>query len=334
MLPIGIYQYSGGEKKDMYPGIELRLLRYVVAVAEELSFSRAAGRLHVSQPSLSKQIRELEESLDTEIFLRTKRHVSLTDVGELFVEEARQALRHSEQAANVVRSFRSGTHLHVGCSPYLNPDLIMSVRSASAASHPRIPLTLKSYFTRMQLSKLRDGKIDVALVLLPVIGSDLVIEPLLSEPLLVALPDGHHLARKRAVALSDLEDMPAISFPQKLHPEIYQQLWDSCVRAGLKPKVAHEVTTFPEALPFVARGEGYTFMRKCFTPFFCPGIVLRPIKGNPLTVETGVAYMRNRKSAQVHAFLSALKQLKTLSHPRIPSMPPQSVGLAGERAAM
>ena len=88
----------------MYPGIELRLLRYVVAVAEELSFSRAAGRLHVSQPSLSKQIRELEESLDTEIFLRTKRHVSLTDVGELFVEEARQALRHSERAANVVRS--------------------------------------------------------------------------------------------------------------------------------------------------------------------------------------------------------------------------------------
>ena len=333
-LSIGIYQYRGSEKKDMYPGIELRLLRYVVAVAEELSFSRAAGRLHVSQPSLSKQIRELEESLGTEIFLRTKRHVSLTDVGELFVDEARQAIRHSEQAANVVRSFKSGTHLHVGYSPYLNPELIMSVRSASEVSHPRIPLTLKSYFTRMQLSKLRDGKIDVALVMLPVIGSDLVIEPLLSEPLLVALPDGHHLARKRAVALSDLEDMPVISFPQKLHPEIYQQLWDSCVRAGLKPKVAREVTTFPEALPFVARGEGYTFMRKCFTPFFCPGIVLRPIKGDPLTVETGVAYLRNRKSAQVHAFLSVLKQLKTSGDPKIPSMPPHSVGLAGERAAM
>ena len=329
MLPIGIYQYSGGEKKDMYPGIELRLLRYVVAVAEELSFSRAAGRLHVSQPSLSKQIRELEESLDTEIFLRTKRHVSLTDVGELFVEEARQALRHSERAANVVRSFRSGTHLRVGYSPYLNPELITSVRS-----HPRIPLTLKSYFTRMQLSKLRDGKIDVALVLLPVIGSDLVIEPLLSEPLLVALPDGHHLARKRAVALSDLEDMPAISFPQKLHPEIYQRLWDSCVRAGLKPKVAHEVTTFPEALPFVARGEGYTFMRKCFTPFFCPGIVLRPIKGDPLTVETGVAYLRNRKTAQVHAFLSVLKQFKNSRDPKIPSMPRHGVDSAGECAAM
>ena len=226
-------------------------------------------------------------------------------------------------------SSRSGTHLRVGYSPYLNPELITSVRS-----HPRIPLTLKSYFTRMQLSKLRDGKIDVALVLLPVIGSDLVIEPLLSEPLLVALPDGHHLARKRAVALSDLEDMPLISFPQKLHPEIFQQLWDSCVRAGLKPKVAHEVTTFPEALPFVARGEGYTFMRECFTPFFCPGIVLRPIKGAPLTVETGVAYLRNRKTAQVHAFLSVLKQFKNSSHPQIPSMPPHSVGSAGECAAM
>lgn len=308
--PLALFKSTGANERAMYPGIELRLLRYVVTVADKLSFSRAAEHLHVAQPSLSKQIRELEEALDTQIFLRTKRNVSLTDVGELFVEKARKALQHSEEAADVVRSFRTSTHLNVGYSPYVNPDLIMSVRSVSGALHPRIPLTLKSYFTYKQLSKLREGKIDAALVMLPVIGSDLVIESLLSESLLVALPDGHELARHRTVALSDLKDMPAISFPQKLHPEVYQQLLESCVRAGLKPNVAHEVTTFPEALPLVARGEGYTFLRKCFIPFFCPGIVLRPIKGNPLTVETGVAYLRNRKITQVHAFMAALKQLR------------------------
>jgi len=283
------------------------LLRYVVAVAEELNFTRAAERLHVAQPSLSSQIRELEKVLGSPIFCRTKRHVSLTEAGVLFVEEAREAVRHSQRAENAVRSFRPATHLHVGYSPYVNPDLITAVRSLSTAV-PNGTLSLKSYFTRRQLSKLRDGRLDAALVILPVNDSDLVIEPLLSESLLVALPDGHSLARNRTVALSDLRDMPAISFPQKLHPEVFQQLSDSCARAGLKPNIAHEVTTFPEALPLVARGEGYTFLRKCFTPFLCSGIVLRPIKGNPLTIETGVAYLKKRKNVHLDRFLTSLKQ--------------------------
>jgi DNA-binding transcriptional LysR family regulator len=293
----------------MYPGIELRLLRYVVAVAEELNFTRAADRLHVAQPSLSSQIRGLEKVLGSPIFCRTKRHVSLTEAGVLFVEEAREAVRHSQQAENVVRSFRPATHLHVGYSPYVNPDLITAVRSLSETAVPNGTLSLKSYFTRRQLSKLRDGRLDAALVILPVNASDIVIERLLSESLLVALPDGHSLARNRTVALSDLKDMPAISFPQKLHPEVFQQLSESCARGGLKPNIAHEVTTFPEALPLVAQGEGYTFIRKCFTPFLCPGIVLRPIKGNPLTIETGVAYLRRRKTVHLDAFLSSLKQV-------------------------
>jgi len=159
----------------MYPGIELRLLRYAVAVAEELSFSRAAERLHISQPSLSKQIRELEESLDSKLFYRTKRDVAVTETGVLFVEEARKALLHSEQAANVVRSFRPSTHLQIGYSPYVNPDLIAAIWSFPETVLPDLTILLKSYFTRRQLSKLQDGKIDAALVMLPVMGADLVI---------------------------------------------------------------------------------------------------------------------------------------------------------------
>ena len=202
----------------MYPGIELRLLRYAVAVAEELNFTRAAERLHVSQPSLSKQVRELEEVLGTQLFIRTKRDVSLTDAGNLFVEEARKALRHSEQAREC-RPFYASRH----ASPYWllpvrqsRPDYGGSGTLGTAV--PNGNLSMKSYFTRHQLSKLRDGKLDAALVILPVNDDDLVIEPLLSESLLVALPDGHSLARNRTVALSDLREMPAISFPQKTPP--------------------------------------------------------------------------------------------------------------------
>ncbi len=191
----------------MYPGIELRLLRYAVAVAEELSFSRAAKRLHISQPSLSKQIRELEESLDSKLFYRTKRDVVVTETGVLFVEEACKALLHSEQAANVVRSFRPSTHLQIGYSPYVNPDLIAAIWSFPETVLPDLTISLKSYFTRRQLSKLQDGKIDAALVMLPVMGADLVIEPVLTEPVLVALPKGHPLARNRTVALADLNNV-------------------------------------------------------------------------------------------------------------------------------
>ncbi len=106
--------------------------------------------------------------------------------------------------------------------------------------------------------------------------------------------------------------MLAISFPQKLHPEGYKYLSDGCARAGLWPNVTQEVTTFPEALPLVAKGEGFTFSRKCFIPFSCPGVAFRPIKGNPLTVETGFVYLKNRKSAQVDAFLTALARLRSL----------------------
>jgi DNA-binding transcriptional LysR family regulator len=292
----------------MYPGIELRVLRYVVAVADELSFTRAAKRVHVSQPSLSKQIRDLEVELGSPIFVRTKREVSLTEAGVLFVEEARKALRHSEQAANVVRYFRPAMHLHVGCSPYVNPELVIAVRSLSGTVVPNGRCAIKSYFTRRLLSKLRDGRLDAALVILPVNDNDLVVEPVLSEPLLVALPDGHSLARNRTVALSDLRDMPAIWFPRKLHPEIFQQLSDSCSRAGLKVNIAHEVTTFPEALTLVAQGGTYTFIHRYFTPFFCPGVVLRPIKGKPLTIDTGVAYLRKRKTAHLDRLLTALRQ--------------------------
>jgi DNA-binding transcriptional LysR family regulator len=281
----------------------------VVAVAEELNFSRAAERLHVSQPSLSKQIRELEEVLGSQIFLRTKRNVSLTDAGLLFVEEARKAVRHSEQAANVFRFLRSATNLHVGYSPYVNPDLIRAVRSVSATAVPELTLSLKSYFTRRQLSKLREGKIDAALVILPVIAGDLVIEPVLSESLSVALTEGHPLARNHSIAISALTDTPVISFPKKLHPEVFQKLSDVCARAGLRANVTHEVTTFPEALSLVAQGEGCTFIRKCFAPFFCPGVVLRPLKGNPLTLETGVAYLKKRKTTELDAFLSSVRQV-------------------------
>jgi DNA-binding transcriptional LysR family regulator len=295
----------------MYPGIELRLLRYVVAVAEELSFVRAARRLHVSQPTLSKQIIELEGELETRLFDRTKRDVSLTEAGALFVEQGRKALQHSEEAAKVVRFVRPSTHLQIGYSPYVNPDLIASVRSLSGTTSPKFTVSLKSYFTRKQISKLHEGRIDAALVILPVSDSDLVIEPVITESLYIALPDGHTLLRHRSIALADLQDLPVISFPQNLHPEVFQQLSDSCNRAGLKPNIAHEVTTFPEALSLVAQGAGYTFIRKCFTPFLCPGVVLRPIKGSPLLLTTGVAYSRRRKTSQLDAFLFSLKRLGT-----------------------
>src|SRR5579864_9166873 len=126
--------YRGGS--GMYPGVELRLLRYVVAVAEELHFSRAAAKLHLAQPSLSKQIRELEEELGTELFERTKREVRLSDAGRIFVKEAKQALLYSHRAVHLTKASRHGSTFSLGYSPHINFEILFRARTALATHFP------------------------------------------------------------------------------------------------------------------------------------------------------------------------------------------------------
>lgn len=291
----------------MYPGVELRLLRYVVAIAEELHFSRAAEKLHVAQPALSKQIRDLEEELQTKLFDRTTREIHLTDAGRAFVEEAKAALLHSERAVHRAKASRHPNRFTLGYSPDINPRLISSVRSISVQLWA---LSLRSAFTLEQLHLIRAGELDAGVVILPVVDDTLTVERVLSEPLVVALPESHSLCKKRTLRLRDLNDVPLISIPKKLHPRFYDNVYSICVREGFRPTIAQEVTTFAEAMAMVADGVGFAFTRECYAHVRWPGVVIKSIEGQPLMLESAIVFRKEIRSTVLPAIIAALQTKK------------------------
>ena len=292
---------------SMYPGVELRLLRYVVAVAEELHFSRAALKLHVTQPALSKQIRDLEDELGIKLFERTTRELHLTDAGRDFVEEAKEALLHSERAVHRAKAYRHPNRFTLGYSPDINPRLISSVRSISAQLWA---LSLRSAFTLEQLQLIRAGELDAGVMILPIADDMLTVVPVLSEPLLVALPESHTLCRKRTLRLCDLNDVPLLSIPKKLHPHFYDNVYSGCVREGFQPRIVQEVTTFVEAMAMVADGVGFAFTRECYVHVRWPGVVIKHIEGQPLSVESAIVFRKEVKSTVLPSIIAALQVKK------------------------
>jgi len=288
----------------MYPGVELRLLRYVVAVSEELHFSRAADKLHVAQPTLSKQIRDLEEDLGLRLFHRTKRDVHLTDAGAAFVDEAKAALLHCERAIHRARATRHPNLFSLGYSPDINPRLISNVRSISAHLWA---LSLTSSFTLEQLQMIRAGELDAGIVILPIVEDGLAIEPVLSEPLLVALPETHDLCRRKTLRLCDLNGVPLISIPKKLHPQFYENVHSVCLREAYRPVIAQEVTTFAEAMAMVSDGAGFAFTRECYAHVKWPGVAIKPIEGQPLALESAIVFKKDVRSAVLPAIIAALR---------------------------
>jgi DNA-binding transcriptional LysR family regulator len=244
----------------MYPGVELRLLRYVVAVAEELHFSRAAEKLHVAQPSLSKQIRDLEDEIGIRLFDRTKRDVHLIKAGEAFVVEAKEALVHRQRAVHVAKATQQPDRFTLGHSPDINPSLLSSLRAIPAQLWK---LTFRSAFTLEQLQLIRAGELDAGLVILPIADNALTVEPVLDEPFMVALPEKHDLCTTRALRLQDLAELPLIAIAKRPHPLFYDRVYSTCIGLGFEPKIAQEVTSFPEAMALVADGVGFAFTREC-----------------------------------------------------------------------
>jgi len=302
----------------MYPGIELRLMRYVVAIAEELHFSRAADKLHVSQPSLSKQIRELEDELGIGLFDRTKRQVRLTRAGEAFVKEAQEALLHSQRAVHVAKAANGPETFNLGYSPFVNPRMIGMVRVIPADAVGGKPIELVSAFTGMQLERILTGEMDAGLVLLPVMVPKVVVRPLTSELLQVVLPANHPLAFYQSPRLTDLQQSSCITIGRQSHPALHAQISNRCAEHGLNLHIVQDVTSFSEAASMVAEGLGFAFARAWHERLVHPGIVFKSIQGNPLEIETGIAY---RESAQCEVVDKLVSVLEWRMEPRDLAIP-------------
>lgn len=294
----------------MYPGIELRLLRYAVAVAETLSFSQAADRLNTSQPSLSRQILKLEEELGVKLFDRTKRWVELTPAGRGFVQEARKAIAHSERAEAIARQL---SHEHrvkhmIGYSACLDLKFLSAVRRMRQPSDTEFVYRSAHYEDLVR--SLLAHECEAAMMVLPVRESELIAEPSLREPLAVALPASHSLTKKREFQIEDLAELPVILPTKCFGPAVCEHLLAPLRSACISFSVNDEPTGPLEALHLVAEGFGVTFGQPSVLATAKEGVAVRRLPNVRLVIETGVVFHRDNDSPVLRIFLEAVRRTR------------------------
>jgi len=288
--------------------MELRHLRYFLAVAEELHFSRAAARLRIAQPPLSQQIRQLEQELGVALFHRTNRRVEITPAGRAFMDEVRRVFAQTELAVSTAQRAGRGEigQLAIGFVPSADLDILPRVLRVWTARFPAVGIGLHPLLPSAQTEALRDGRIQIGFVRLPVETGGLVVETIQREPLLAVLPSGHRLARRTTVRLSELQNDPIIMFPRHTAPGYYDFLLAACRRAGFTPRVLHEPGSVQTNLGLVSARLGVTLMPASIRNLARAGVVYRPLAPPVPHVEMAIAYRHDERSAVLPAFLQVL----------------------------
>jgi LysR family transcriptional regulator, benzoate and cis,cis-muconate-responsive activator of ben and cat genes len=285
--------------------VDLRHLRYFVAVAEELHFSRAARRLNVSQPPLSQQIRQLERAIGAPLFVRTSRRVELTPAGSALLVGARRTLAEAARSLDAAERAGRGEvdHLRVGFtgSGALG-GLVETVRSFRA-QHPLVHLEMIEGTTESQLEAVDRDLVDVALVRGPVAASRARVEVVRREPFVAALPADHRLTVRRVVPIAALKDEPWVLFPRHVAPPHHDVLTGICQRAGFEPSVRHESAEYDTILSLVAAGLGVTLVPASVRRLRFEGVEFRRLSGVQATAELAVVYQPHRLSRALSAFI-------------------------------
>jgi DNA-binding transcriptional LysR family regulator len=219
--------------------VELRHLRYFIAVAEELNFSRAAERLHMAQPPLSAAIRQLERELEVDLFSRTTREVRLTDAGRAFVDGARRTLAEADRAAEDARRADAGElgRIRIAYSWSTRFETLPVLGRAFRARHPDVQLLAQEMWNARMAPAFRGGSIDVALSFCPEIAAELELAPIRKERLVALLPARHRLAGEEAIPLSSLADEEFVLFPREIAPRLYDAFVAIYRRAGFEPRL-------------------------------------------------------------------------------------------------
>jgi DNA-binding transcriptional LysR family regulator len=296
--------------KDM-KNIDLRRLRYFVAVAEELHFGRAARRLNLSQPPLSMQIRALEQEIGATLLLRTQRRVELTAPGRVLLDEARQLIARAESAVEHVRRAARGEigRLAIGFVSTADYSVLPPLVQRFRARHPQVALTLSELTGDRQLDLLARGVLDLGLAIAPPAAEGLTARPIYHEPLIAALPQRHRLARARAVAVRELARDGFILFPRVLAPGLHDLVIARCQRAGFVPQIAQEAVQMQTILGLVAAGLGVALVPACMAKLRRPDVAYVRLSGTGPQVETVAVWRADDRSPVLAGLLAHLPRL-------------------------
>jgi DNA-binding transcriptional LysR family regulator len=300
--------------------VELRHLRYFVAVAEELHFGRAAARLHMAQPPLSQQIRKLEDELGVQLFYRTKRRVELTDAGRMFLEEARLTIEQAEQTARVAERASRGQvgRLTVGFASVTLYGVLPRLVKLFRARSPDVELILKELYSPDQITALQRREIQVGVLQPPVDEELLASTTVARESMVVVLAEDHPLSRLRRIPGEKLAGEPFLLFPRDVRPQLYDQVINYCRDAGFSPNVVHETSPQQTIVGLVAAGIGLSLVPACLKSIKIPGVTYRPLTDAGLTFDTVVAWRRDDLSPALMRFLDAAAEVGAtveLRHP-------------------
>jgi DNA-binding transcriptional LysR family regulator len=265
--------------------IELRHLRYFVAVAETLHFGRAAEKLHMAQPPLSQQIRNLERNLGYSLFDRTTRGVRLTRVGEFFLERVRNTLAKVGDDVEMARRLGSGLEgvLTVGFSGSIVFTALPKVIGRYRRLHPNVELRLRELVTAEQLTWLLNGTLDVGFLRDGEVRDGLTIEPILREPFVAVLPARHALAEKPSISPAALKDEPFILFARKMGVLAYDRTVACCEAAGFRPNFVQDAPQWTTVLRLIAAGLGVSLAPACVARLATPGVIFKRIRSQHWT---------------------------------------------------
>lgn len=296
----------------MNESIDLRQFRYFMAVCEELNFSRAAVRLHISQPPLSRQIRQLEEQLGVQLFLRSKTGVTLTEAGAAFLPEVKRTLLQAEKAIAVAQKMQSKNQgkFVIGYTTVFERSAIPDVTDELRQRFPDWQILTTGSYSINLVREISKGAMDAAFVGLHTDVQDLQVEKIIDDPLVVALPSGHRLANKRLISFDMLRDEPMFWFERRLNPGFYDHCQAFFQKIDFKPHVIPEPPDHHILLGLIAEGKGVALVPASLQCIKRQGVVFRKLKqeAHPLSMGIAVAWSKQNKSPVLQTFLELLRR--------------------------
>ena len=290
--------------------MEMRQLKYFAVLAEELNFNRAAARLHISQPPLTRQIQQIEAELGVQLFLRLPKGLALTPAGVTLLDDARRILGLLDAAKD--RAGKAGRgeigRLDVGIfgSAIFNhiPRLLLQFRNL----HPNVQISLFEQTKAEQLQALRERRLTIGFNRHVSAEPDIMVETVYLEPLLVALHSAHPLAQKKAITIRQLNAEPLILYPNNTRAGFADHVMTLFRDEGLQPRVVQEVKDVVTAVALVSSGFGLCITPEAANSLRLPGVVYRPLQGKPVpTIDLVCLYRRDDSSPILAAFLDLVR---------------------------
>lgn len=304
----------------MFSDVEVRHLQAVVVLSEEMNFTRAAERLHITQSALSKRIIEIEKHHGFHLFTRkNRRNVELSEVGCIFLEEARSALLHIDRAVQFGRAAREGseTILTVGLAPDADQAWVSDVLAIRLPLYPKLHIQLNSEFSSELIRSVVAGELNLALVTAPPETSQITAVAFAQTPVCVVLPLTHAVADKESIALQNLARDEWILFARRVHPVVHDAIRNAALREGIAPKRVHDIITAQQAVHLVCEHVGVAILAQpTAVDFSVNGVVVKPISDTSLCFETCVIMRTDDDSRLANEFVRSF--LRRCAPQRLP----------------